>query len=111
MTTRPGEIQRIRELANGDEYRAEVLTALAVLQERSEHQSEWMRQHDRRDDERFGALEQKVTGVSSSANDLQINSRYSLKEVAVGFLVLCGALGGLIGFIYWAIGNAGKGAP
>ena len=37
-TTRPGELSRIQEIAKGDPYRAEVLTLLAILNERSERQ-------------------------------------------------------------------------
>ena len=58
--TRPGEISRI---ANSDiEFRVETLTSLARMEE-------WMKGHDKRDDERFAALGLRVSTVSSSVAD------------------------------------------
>jgi len=51
-------------------------------------------------------LTSKVGAVSSSVTTDQINSRYTLGQVAAGFIILCAAIGGLTEFIAWAIGHA-----
>jgi hypothetical protein len=58
--TRPGEISRI---ARDDvEFRITTLTTLAEIKE-------WMRYHDKRDDERFESLESRIGSVTSSVSD------------------------------------------
>lgn len=58
--TRPGEISRI---ANNDvEFRIETLTTLAEIKE-------WMKYHDKRDDERFASLDKRMGSVTSSVAD------------------------------------------
>ncbi len=116
--TRPGEHARIKAIAGDDPRWIEALTSIALLLERSEQHTEWMRTHDNNDTAKFAAgdarmakIEAEIGGAKSEVNDIQINSRYTLKEMVGGFLILCGALGSLIGFILWTIGNAGKGAP
>lgn len=84
-TTRPGELARIQEISKGDPYRAEVLTLLAVLNERSERQEEitkahtaWQIEHDKKDEVRFergdarmSAIEKSLGGAVSGVNTLQ----------------------------------------
>ena len=120
--TSPSELARIHRTAEDElETRRELLTGMAILMDRSKQSmnwqdgsDEWRANHDRNDAASFAELRSDVASlrrtlgaVNSSVSNEQLNSRYTLKEMVIGFLVLCGALGGLIGFIVWAIGNAG----
>ena len=120
--TSPSELARIHRTAEDEvETRRELLTNIAILLERSTESRDWQKgsdewraNHDRNDAASFAeirsdvnALRRSVGAVTSSVGTEQLNSRFTLKELVVGFLVLSGALGSLIGFIVWAIGNAG----
>ena len=112
-TTRPGEMSRIKDMAGNDPYRERVLTVLAVLEERSEQSINWQRgtdewraNHDKIDAVSFAevradiaTLKGSVGKVSSSVATEQLSSRFTLKELVAGVLVLCAAIGALIAFI------------
>jgi hypothetical protein len=70
---------------------------------------EWQGKHQAKDDDLFRALGDKIDSkfgsVSSAVNKVQDGSKYSLIQIAGGFIVLCGALGALIQFISWVIGT------
>jgi hypothetical protein len=104
--TSPSETARIHAIAGDDPYRRELLTSVALLLERSENNIKWQIQHEIRDDKRFEELDERLGDVTSSVNTEQVMSRYTLKEMVVGTIFLCGSIGALIGFIVWAIGTA-----
>ena len=121
-TTRPGEITRIKDLAKGDPYRTEVLTFLAIQNERSERQekilsslSAWQVEHDKKDEIRFErgdarmrALEEGLDGkdgkggVRSSVNDYRDNvEQFKGAWKALGLIVTVGlVLAGGLGWIW-----------
>lgn len=109
-TTRPGEITRIKDLAKDDPYRTEVLTLLAILNERSERQERitaehtaWQVEHDKKDEIRFergdarmSAIERSVGGVSSGVNDWNDAKAQALgmKKLIIGVVAVIAAVGG-----------------
>ena len=121
-TTRPGEITRIKDLAKDDPYRTEVLTLLAILNERSERQERitaehtaWQVEHDKKDEIRFErgdarmrALEEVLEGkdgnggVRSSVNDYRYNvEQFKGAWKALGLIVTVGlVLAGWLGWIW-----------
>lgn len=124
-TTKPGEVARIKALADNDPRWEEVLMKLAVLVDRSIESRDWQRgtdewraDHDRKDTAGFAeirveiaTLKAGVGSVTSMVSTEQKKNSYTLTQVVGGFLALCGALGGLIVFIVWAIGHAANGKP
>lgn len=72
-TTRPGEMSRIKSLADGDPYRHEVLTMLAIQDARSERQEArseradaWMIAHDKKDDIAAVKFENRLINIEAS---------------------------------------------
>jgi len=110
MTTRPGEMSRIKHLAGDDAYRQEVLVLLAILNERSEQSQEWqskcdtwMIDHDKKDEVRFAAgeermerIEANVGTVSSGVNDYENKKAQVMgaRKLIVGTAIVMGAIYG-----------------
>lgn len=124
--TTPGELARLRKVAEDQtDTNHKLLTGMAILMERSERSENWQKgtdvwraNHDTenkvmfaKDDARMTSLEEKYKGVSSGINALITGNTYTLRQVAGGFIILCGAIGGLTTFIAWAIGHAASGKP
>lgn len=110
--TTPGEIARIAHLANNDPYRTEVLILLASLKEiskRNEEQlrigSQWMIEHDRKDELRFAAIEGKLPSVVSSVGDYNDTKQQvtGAKKLAMGVISALTLLGGFVYFVAWLI--------
>ena len=111
-TTRPGELSRIQEIAKGDPYRTEVLTFLAIQNERSERQekilsalSAWQIEHDKKDEIRFergdarmSAIERSVGGVSSGVNDWNDAKAQAIgmKKLVIGVVAVIGTIGAAV---------------
>lgn len=119
--TRPGESARIKAIAGDDPYRTEVLISLAILQEQNAEDKQWRRtidewrsEHDRVDARSFAeirtdvaTLKSNLGGVSSKVETEKDNNRYSLRQMVVGVLILCGAIGGVISWMF-ALLHGGK---
>jgi hypothetical protein len=55
------------------------------------------------------SISSKVGSVSSAVNTEQLNNRYTLRELVVGSIAFCGAIGAFITFIVWVLGHAATG--
>src|SRR5690242_3638019 len=83
--TRPGEISRI---ARDDvEFRITTLTTLAEIKE-------WMKWHDKRDDERFESLGERLGTVSSSVADTDGKKQQFTGAWRLATLIGIAAVGG-----------------
>lgn len=110
--TRPGEIARIKALADNDPRWEDVLTKLAVLVERSEESKAWQRttdkwriDHDLSDTKihaefrtEIDALQSGIGGVRSGVNDykedkLEFNGA---RKLFVGTVAVIGAIGAVM---------------
>ena len=114
-TTRPGALEKAKELANGDPYREKVLITLALLEERSEIQASrldkidnWTIDHDRQDEvrfargeERMARIEEKAAPVTSSVNDLNNTKQQfeGMRKFVAGAIIISGAAYGVVKFI------------
>ncbi len=111
-STRPGEIARIREIAEGDPKWIEALTLLAVLNDRSEQTRNWQRgtdewraNHDRNDTIMFTEIKaeianMKASGVSISSGVENYKDKLSqakgIRNFVVGSVLLIGTTYGAI---------------
>lgn len=50
-------------------------------------------------------IDAKVNAVSSSVSNERLESRFTLREMVVGWLTLVGSIGALIAFIGWYLGR------
>lgn len=96
-TTRPSELAEL--IDNEKAFRMYVVQKL-------ERSTAWQDGHDAKDDIRFEAgdermsrIESNLGGVSSKVETEKDANRYTLKQMVLGLLVLCGAIGGVISFM------------
>lgn len=124
MTTRPGEIQRIKQIVGGDAYREEVLTLLAVLNERSERQekitqahSQWQIDHDKKDEVRFAQGDMRMSAIEKSLGGAVsgVNTFKADREKVAGMwkaLTVVAAIGvAVLGAFAWIWDHLPKGQP
>lgn len=106
--TRPGEIARIAQLANGDPYRTEVLLLLVETRETSKRHEQWQASHEKLDNERHQNLVEDITairiglgGAVSGVGDYKAD-RYRFDGARLAAYAIIGAIVSLIGLVFMA---------
>lgn len=97
--TRPGEISRIAQLANGDPYRTEVLLLLVENREAYKRHEQWQVSHERLDAERFASLESRISGAVSGVGDYRAD-RYRFDGAKLAIFAIAGAIVTLLGLAF-----------